>query len=225
MLRWIPVLCVAAMLAASSSAIAGPTAYDPSGTAQNSTIQYFPPRAGAGVVVDFDSFTSDVPGAPVPVANLIHYAYGTHWHGRLFPQCSLARLRVTGPSACPPGSLFARGYADVPPLHHLAVKAFIATVGGQDAQLFWVSPGVVIVGLLSGNGADTTEKIEFPALPLVEQFHVTDIRRSLRGIPLTVAPATCPQAGWVFSFSSRFASGPALTSDNRQPCVPASAGR
>jgi hypothetical protein len=213
------VSCLVMVFGAVSSALAGPTVYDSAGTAQNSTIEYFPPRAGVGVVVNFDSFTSGVPGAPVPIANVIRYAYGTRWNGRLFPQCNLVTLRARGPSSCPKGSLFARGYADVPPLRHLVLKAFIATVHEQDAQLFWVSPGIVVVGLLSHNGRAISERIDAHGVPLVEQFHVTDLRRSIHGTPLTVAPAVCPPGGWTFAFVSRFATGPDLVSTNREPCV------
>lgn len=220
MLRYAAILCLATALLLSPTAAAGPTVYDTAGTAQNSTIQYFPPRAGAGVVVDFDQFTSSVPGAPLPVAARIAFAPGTRWNGRRFPQCAVTALRARGPAACPPGSLFARGYVDVPPLvHHGLLEGFIATVGGHDAQLFWAAPGVVVVGILHTGRGSAIETIDLRGLPLIEQFHITDVRRQIDGIPLTVAPQTCPPRGWRFSVASQFAHGPALVSVNRQPCV------
>ncbi len=67
--------------------------------------------------------------------------------------------------------------------------------------MFWVRPGVVIIGLLSHNGRDSPETINVPpGLPVVQQFHVTDLRRAIHGTPLTVAPARCPARGAKFDF-------------------------
>src|SRR5262245_36588775 len=195
----------------------GTAAANGAGDVQVLNVTARPPRAGKGVVIDFNNFYGNVTGRPAtPLRTvIIHWPHDMWWNGARFPQCSPERLRSDGLAGCPEDSIFAHGTVEVDARPIFAeplvgtITAFVGTPAGGLSQVFLLQfdrvPPVILVGEFApdprGEPYGFMQTFDLSALPpvAVTKFDLLDVARTIvdrstgrrRVLPLTRAPRRC----------------------------------
>src|SRR5262249_27142839 len=222
----------------------GTAAANGAGDVQVLNVTARPPRAGKGVVIDFNNFYGNVTGRPAtPLrTGIIHWPHDMWWNGARFPQCDPERVRTARLPGCPEGSVFAHGTVEVDARPLIAdplrgtITAFVGTPAGGMSQVFLLEfdavPPVILVGEFSPDPQgppygymQTFDLSDVPPVALTN-FDLVDVERTIavpspggrRILPLTRAPRRCNDY-WEYASTYLYASGDSLTATSRQPCV------
>src|SRR5262249_24412394 len=195
----------------------GTAAANGAGDVQVLNVTARPPRAGKGVVIDFNNFYGNVTGRPAtPLRTvIIHWPHDMRCNGPRFPQCYREGLRAYGLSGCPEGSIFAHGTVEVDARPLFAdplrgtITAFVGTPAGGMSQVFLLEfdavPPVILVGEFSpdpqGPPYGFLQTFDLSMLPpvAVTNFDLQDVPRTIavrtNGVrtvlPLPRAPRRC----------------------------------